>query len=408
MYIRRHIEDIILKLSKNFPVILLTGPRQVGKTTTFDFLRKKSRHGYVSLDEFEIRSLARNDPALFLERYRQPLIIDEIQYAPDLLPYIKSRVDRAKGKCSYWLTGSQHFHLMRGISESLAGRVAILKLLGISSAEEKKYPCPRQPWLFKSIDLEREYGNVNLKRLFERIITGSFPRLFARNAPPRETFYGSYVQTYIDRDLRDLMRVGSLSSFERFIRLCAARTAQLLNLSDLAADSGISVNTAKEWLSLLETSGQIYLLRPYYKNISKRLIKTPKLYFLDTGLICYLTGWSNAETALKGAMAGALFETFILSEIIKSYWNHGQEAPVWNYRTKEKEEVDLVIEQNGKLFPVEIKLSARISSDDLRGLRSLERTKAQLGRAIFISAASEPYVLERDIAVLPYTIVETF
>ena len=408
MYKRKRIEQIILKLTKSFPVILLTGPRQVGKTTTYEYLREKSNHAYVSLDEFEIRSLAKNDPGLFLEHYQPPLIIDEIQYAPSLLPYIKARVDRSKGKCSYWLTGSQHFHLMRGVSESLAGRVAVLKLLGFSYAEGKGYPYSNQPWLFESVAPVKKYSGINLKKLFERIIKGSFPKLFSSTPPPVETFYGSYIQTYIDRDLRDLVRVGSLSSFEKFIRLCAARTAQLLNLSDLARDSGISVNTVKEWLSLLEASGHIYFLRPYYKNISKRLIKTPKLYFLDTGLACYLTGWNTAETAMKGAMSGALFETFILSEIIKSYWNYGREAPLWNYRTKEKGEIDILIDRNGKLYPVEIKLSSRILTEDLRGIKSLERTGFPLGKSVFITASSEPYLLDKNTAVVPYTIIETF
>lgn len=408
MYKERHLEKTILKLSKSFPVVLLTGPRQVGKTTLYEFLRKKTGHKYVSLDEFEIRSLAKNDPGLFLEQHSSPLIIDEIQYAPQLLPYIKSKVDASKGKCSYWLTGSQHFHLMRGISESLAGRVAVLKLLGFSQAEENNNPPSKKPWIPESIIVNQQYPNINLLKLFKKIIRGSFPKLLHKNRPPFETFYGSYVQTYIDRDLRDFVRAGSLFSFEKFVRLCAGRTAQLLNLSDLARDSDISVNTAKEWLGLLEASGHIYLLRPYYKNISKRLIKTPKLYFLDTGLACYLTGWRTAETASKGAMAGHLFETFIFAEIIKSYWNHGQEAPVWYYRTKEKEEVDFLIEKDGMLYPIEIKLSARITDGDLRGIQSLEKSKVLLGKAVFISATAKVYLLTKNIIVVPYTIIENF
>lgn len=408
MYKERQLGRIILKLTRSFPVILLTGPRQVGKTTLYEHLRKTSSHAYVSLDEFETRSLAKNDPGLFLEQYPSPLIIDEIQYAPQLLPYIKSRVDSSKGKCSYWLTGSQHFHLMKGVSESLAGRVAILKLLGFSQAEELGFPPAKQPWDPEDIPSDQEYSRTSLIKLFEKIIRGSFPKLFLKSSPPPEMFYGSYVQTYIDRDLRDLVRIGSLSSFENFIRLCAARTAQLLNLSDLARDSSVSVNTAKEWLSLLEASGHIYLLRPYYNNISKRLIKAPKLYFLDTGLACYLTGWKTADTTLKGAMAGALFETFILSELIKSYWNHGQEAPLWYYRTKEKKEIDFLIEKDGVLYPIEIKLSSRITAGDLGGIQNLEKNQPNLGRAVFISAAPKAYPLTKKALVLPYKITEKF
>lgn len=408
MYKNRYLEQAILKLSRSFSVILLTGPRQVGKTTLYEYLCHKSKHNYVSLDEFEFRSLARKDPGLFLEQYSSPLVIDEIQYAPQLLPYLKVRVDKAKRKCSYWLTGSQHFPLMRGVSESLAGRVAVLKLLGFSQAEEMGKPLSKDAWTPETCKPTSSLEATNLNKLFERIIRGCFPRLLHRDAPPREIFYGSYIQTYIDRDLRDLVRVASLSSFEKFIRLCAARTAQLLNLSDLARDSDISVNTAKEWLSLLEASGHIYLLRPYYRNISKRLIKTNKLYFLDTGLVCYLTGWKSEETALKGAMAGALFETYIVSEIIKSYWHHGVEAPLWYFRTKEKEEVDILIEKNGKLYPVEIKLSVRISPDHLKGIRVLKRTNFPLGKAVFISASPNFYLLEKNITVVPYTIINNF
>lgn len=408
MYKKRHLEQTLLKLSKSFPVIILTGPRQVGKTTLLEHLRKKSGHAYVSLDEFEIRSSAKRDPGLFLEQNPPPLIIDEIQYAPQLLPYIKTRVDKSKGKCSYWLTGSQHFHLMRDVSESLAGRAAIIKLLGFSQAEESGRPQPKEAWAPDLIAPTQEYPNIELKQLFKKIVRGSFPRLLLRNAPPLATFYGSYVQTYIDRDLRDLVRVGSLSSFEKFIRLCAARTAQLLNLSDLARDSDVSVNTAKEWLSLLEASGQIYLLRPYYKNISKRQIKTPKLYFLDIGLACYLTAWRTAETALRGAMAGALFETFILAELMKSFLNQGEEPPLWYYRTKEKEEVDILIEKNGKLYPIEIKLSSRVTTEDMKGIRSLEKSNIPLGKAAFITASPKPYPLTRNTTVVPYTVIQNF
>lgn len=408
MYIKRHLEQVILKLSKNFSVILLTGPRQVGKTTLLQHLRKKTGHAYVSLDEFEMRSSAKRDPGLFLEQFGERLIIDEIQYALELLPYIKTRVDRSPGKYSYWLTGSQYFHLMRGVSESLSGRVAILKLPGFSWAEEKGLPLSKQPWRPEQISLKKKYPEINLKELFRKILRGSFPKLLNMEMHLIESFYGSYVQTYIDRDLRDLVRVGSLASFEKFIRICAARTAQIINLSDFARDSDISVNTAKEWLSILEASGIIYFLRPYYRNITKRLIKMPKLYFLDTGLVCYLTGWKTPETAMRGAMAGALFETFIFSEILKNYWNHGIEAPLWFYRTKEKEEIDILIERNGKLYPVEIKLSSRITENDLKGIKSISRTGEKLGTATFITASPSPYWLTKGIAVLPYTALQNF
>lgn len=406
MYKRRQLEYLILSLSRLSPVILLTGSRQVGKTTLLEHLRKKSRHSYVSLDEFEFRSVAKSDPALFLEKNPPPLIIDEIQYAPQLLPYIKSRVDQAKGKISYWLTGSQQFHLMRGAAESLAGRVAILKLGGISLSEETGEKTIGLLNILEKNRLPTKLSKPKIAELFSRIVRGSFPKLIGKKVLPVETFYGSYVQTYIDRDLRDLIRVGSLSSFEKFIRLCAARTAQILNLSDFARDSDITVNTAKEWLSILEASGHVFLLRPYYKNISKRLIKAPKLYFLDTGLVCYLTGWKDPKITMNGAMAGALFETYVFSEIIKSFWNQGIEPPVWYYRTKEKEEIDIIIDLNGKIYPIEIKLSSKITDSDLRGINSLIKTKIPIGKALFINSSVSSYPIREGIDAFPWTILE--
>lgn len=406
MYKRRQLEALILSLSRLSHVILLTGSRQVGKTTLLEHLRKKSRHSYVSLDEFEFRSIAKSDPALFLEKNPPPLIIDEIQYAPQLLPYIKTRVDQAKGKISYWLTGSQQFHLMRGAAESLAGRVAILKLGGISLSEETGGKPIRLLDFLNGRRLPTSLSKPSIVKLFSLIIRGSFPKLIGKNTLPLETFYGSYVQTYIDRDLRDLIRVGSLSSFEKFIRLCAARTAQILNLSDLARDSDITVKTAKEWLSILEASGHVFLLRPYYKNISKRLIKAPKLYFLDTGLACYLTGWKDPKITMNGAMAGALFETYVFSEIIKSFWNQGQEPPLWYYRTKEKEEIDILIDVNGKLYLIEIKLSSKITDSDLKGINGIKKTRIPIGKAIFINSSASPYPIKDGIEAIPWTILK--
>lgn len=412
VYKKRYLEDRILALSAHFPVILVTGARQVGKTTLLAHLIQKDKKGgrrYVSMDEFETRTLAKRDPALFLERYPAPLMIDEIQYAPELLPYLKTAVDRNARKGAYWLTGSQQFHLMRHVSESLAGRVAILTLMGLSRAEEKQESYTKEPWRPDRHHPRTEYPALPLLDLFRHIVRGSFPGLLGMPGDAVETFFGSYVQTYIDRDLRDLLRVRSLAGFEKFVRICAARTASMLNLSEIARDSGISVSTAKAWLSLLEASHQIFLLKPFYRNLSKRLIKTPKLYFLDTGLVCYLTGWRNPEVAARGAFAGQLFETFVVSEVLKSYLHRGKEARIFYYRTKEKTEVDLLIEENGVLFPVEVKLSARVQSGDLKGMYSLYRNeKMRVGEGAVIAPVRTPYVVAkngRGVWVLPATAI---
>lgn len=404
MYCRRTLESHIVRLSRSFPILLLTGPRQVGKTTLLNHLSQGAsalRHRCVSLDEFEIRSLAKSDPALFLQRHPAPLIIDEIQYAPQLLPYLKAEVDRRGRMGDYWLTGSQQFHLMKNVSESLAGRVGILKLLGLSRAEAEGRPFQKNPWSPARPRGDEGSRSSGLLGLFKEIVRGGYPRLSHRNAPPLDSFYGSYVQTCIDRDLRDLVRVASLSGFEKFLKVCAARTGSMLNLSDLARDSEVSVNTAKEWLGLLEASGHLFLLRPYYRNLTKRLIKAPKLYFLDTGLACYLTGWRDAVTAVRGAFAGPLFETHVVSEIIKSHWHRGLEPRIYYFRTKEKAEVDLLIEKNGKLLPVEIKMASRVRLGDVKGIAELRKTGFPIGQGAVVAPVREPYPLQRDLTVVP-------
>lgn len=403
LYKERTLGPHILRLSRSFPVVLLTGARQVGKTTLLKHLagQRRRKYRYVSLDEFETRTFAKNDPRIFLEQYPAPLIIDEIQYAPQLLSYLKAAVDRGLPMGSYWLTGSQQFHMMKNVSESLAGRVGIARMLGLSQAEEKARSFSKAPWSPGRKADPNPVSSEPILSIFKKIIRGSFPSLFHHNAPSLDSFYGAYIQTYIDRDLRDLVKVSSLSAFEKFVRACAARTASILNLSDLARDSDISVNTAKEWLSLLEAGDQIFLLKPYHRNLSKRLVKAPKLYFFDTGLASYLTGWREPDITAKGAFSGPLFETFVVSEILKSYYHRGLEPRAYYYRTKDGAEVDLLIEKNGILMPVEIKLSSLIRSGDVRGIDHLQKMGFSLGAGAVFAAVHEPYALRRGLSVVP-------
>ncbi len=405
MYLHRYLEPYIKRLTKSFPVVLLTGPRQVGKTTLLEYLGQKEspRRNYVSLDEFGPRTLANQDPELFLEQYKPPLTIDEIQYAPELLGRLKALVDRSKKNGQYWLTGSQHFQLMQGVSESLAGRVAIVKLLGLSQGEEYGVSDTGKAFRPDRIMSLPERRPIGIDPLFKRIVRGTFPKFIHKDAPPVQAFHGSYLHTYIERDVRNLLKVVNLSAFEKFLRLAAARAGQLLNLSELARDAQIAVSTAKQWIGILEASFQVFLLKPYFRNIGKRQIKTPKLYFLDTGLVCYLTGWHNAEVASKGAMAGSLMENYVVSEIIKSYWHRGLDAPLWFWRTKEREEVDLIIEEDGMLFPVEIKLSMR---PDVRGILCLKRVSKDVGRGSVVCLSERRYPFSRDIDVIPVSYLD--
>jgi predicted AAA+ superfamily ATPase len=326
MYQKRTLESFIRKVDQQFPVLLVTGPRQVGKTTLFQQLREPGR-AYVTLDDPLVCSLAKEEPALFLQRFQPPVLIDEIQYGPELLPFIKIYVDKAHKPGMFWLTGSQQFHLMKSISESLAGRVGIINLLGLSfreltgASEDSEPFLPETEVIVKRLETSPQ---PSLKDVYNRIWRGAFPVIALNEKMDRDLFYSSYVQTYLQRDMRDLVRVGDEMAFLRFLRAAAARSGQLLKLSELARDADISPSTAKNWLSIIQTSSIVYLLDPYHSNVTKRLVKTPKLYFLDTGLCAYLTEWSTPETLEAGAMSGPILETWIFSEILKSYWHAGK------------------------------------------------------------------------------------
>lgn len=402
-YFRRTLQTFLKKASKQFPVLLITGPRQVGKTTILKHLSGKKRK-YVTLDDPNMALLAREEPALFLQRFRPPVLIDEIQYAPQLLPYIKMDVDENKTPGSFWLTGSQQFQLMQGISESLAGRVGILNLLGLSLKEMLGEAQSDEPFLPTQKILKNRLKNsveLSLEEIFKIIWRGSFPGIALHPRSDRDLFYSSYVQTYLQRDVRMLARVGDEGSFLKFLRAVAARTGQLLNLSDLARDSSISTPTAKHWLSILETSGIIYLLEPYYTNLTKRFVKTPKLYFLDTGLASYLTEWSSPETLEAGAMSGNILETFIFTEILKSYWHNGKRAPFYYYRDKDKKEIDLLIIQDNIIYPLEFKKTASPSKDDIKNFRHLESLGLEVGEGGVICLCSTIFPITSNMQAIP-------
>jgi uncharacterized protein len=381
MYYPRALQDRWLDASRQFPVLLLTGPRQVGKTT---FLRHAVEDGrrYVTLDDPILRTMANEEPALLLQRFPPPVLIDEIQYAPGLLPFVKMAVDADHRPGAFWLTGSQQFHLMRGISETLAGRVAIVNMLGFSNRERHRFPLAVPPLLPTPESLaerEKSAGETSLPRVYEDAFRGSFPSLVAGPVTDRDLFYSSYLQTYLERDVRDLAQVGDEAAFVRFLRACAARTGQLLNLSELARDTGVQVNTAKNWLSILQTSFQVFLLQPYHTNLSKRLVKTPKLYFFDTGLCAYLTQWSSTGTLEAGAMSGAIFETYVFSELLKSWWHRMRTPEIYYYRDKDGREIDFLLVSDGTLYPLEVKRSASPDRGWTQVFSSLARFKQPLG-----------------------------
>jgi predicted AAA+ superfamily ATPase len=410
MYIPRAIESVVRSISDTFPVLLLTGPRQVGKTTLLKYLSEKDR-SFVTLDDPLQRDLANTDPELFLDRFNVPLLIDEIQYAPPLLPCMKMRVDRSGRQGDFWLTGSQTFQLMQMVSEALSGRVGIVRLLGLSQAElTRRQNLPFLPTRENLVERRNASDPRRLQDLFTIIHRGSLPALFnAERAPDWEIFYASYVQTYLQRDIRDLSQVGDELVFLRFLTAVAARTAQILQYADLARDVGISQPTAKRWLSLLISSGLVILLEPWYNNRMTRLIKAPKIYFLDTGLAAYLTRWNSPQTLEAGAMSCAFFETFVVSEIVKSWYYAGKNPPLFYYRDKDQNEIDLLLERDGSLYPVEIKKTANPGKDSLKVFHrlamKLEKAGIVLGPGAIVCCANEYLPLDPRTAIVPWWMV---
>lgn len=414
-YITRIIEKTIQQLTHMFPVILVTGPRQVGKTTLLKELAEKAKEEedghrtYVTLDDPDVRFLAERDPGLFFERYQPPILLDEIQYAPSLLPYIKMRVDRSGKMGEFWLTGSQAFHLMQGVSESLAGRVGLVNLLGLSDAEI--YQEPSQPYstLPSSLLEKLKHRQArSLQDIFARIFRGSMPALYAGTPIDWETYYRSYVATYLLRDLRDLTQVADEMEFYHFMTLVAGRTGRPVIYEELAREAGITAPTAKKWLSILVSSHLVALLPPYAHNRLKRIVKMPLLHFLDTGLAAYLLKWGNPEALERGAMSGAFFESYVVGEIYKSYLNAGKTPPLYYYRDKDQKEIDLLLEENNRLFPIEIKKTASPGKKAVKNfpvLESVSQSGVEIGPGNVICLAPDLLPLDDKNWAVPAWLV---
>ena len=401
-YIRRSLESVVGSVTQEYPVVLLTGPRQVGKTTMLKKLMKGTERGYVSLDDLTERALAKNDPELFLQLHKPPLLIDEVQYAPELFPYIKILADREHTPGAFWLTGSQIFRFMRGVSESLAGRAAVISMTSLSQAEI----CGAQMEPFR-IDLESLQKRAGQRKaadvgeIYERIYRGSMPAVVSGAISSGNIFYSSYISTYIERDVKELSESIDSLKFLRFVTVVAARCGQLLNVADIARDADINQKQAKDWLAILETLGIIFYLHTYSNNLLKRLVKTPKLYFHDTGLVCHLTRWSSAETLEAGAMSGAILENYVVSEITKTYLNCGMEPYLYYYRDKDAKEIDLVLEQGGVLNPIEIKKTANPGSELTRVFSLLDKASTPRGKGAVICMKPQLTAIDRDNYVVP-------
>lgn len=395
-YIERHLEAQVLQASKYYPVVMVCGQRQVGKSTMLHHIKEPERR-YVTLDDGNARRIAETDPALFFETYGTPLLIDEFQRVPSLLLEMKKIVDQKAldgedNSGMFWLTGSQKFRMMQDVSESLAGRVAIFDLASLSSAELEGRPVAQFRPDLDSLRERLKYSRrKNVHEIYADIFRGGMPKLCTTDLD-RDRYYMDYINTYIERDIKDLAQVGKLSEFYNFLVFMASRTAQELRYDDIASSIGVSSPTAKEWVSILERSGLIFILRPYYSNITKRLVKTPKAYFMDTGLAAYLCRWPNAETLESGAMDGAFFETYVVTEIVKSCYNAGKPADLFYYRDIDKKEIDLLIIEGDKLYPIEIKKSKEPSKPD-KNFGVLERLGMDVQPGIVLCMSDElvPY-----------------
>lgn len=409
MYITRHMEKPVMELNEQYPVLLLTGPRQVGKTTMLEHLIEVEGKGRkkVSLDDLTLRELAKTDPKMFFQLYQPPLLIDEVQYAPELFPYIKIMVDERHQPGDFWLTGSQLFKMMEGVQESLAGRVALLHLSPLSQSEIMKRP-PEPPF---SLELpllsERQNGRqmLNTPEVFQRIHQGGMPALVTGTYSNASIFYSSYIDTYMERDVRRLSNDIDSLKFLRFLRSVAARTSQQVNYKGIADDTEIDQTTAKNWLHVLEALGIIFLLEPYSNNVLKRTVSTPKLYFYDSGIVCYLTRWSSPETAMEGAMSGALLENYTVAEIIKTYQNAGQEPFLYYYRDKDAREIDLILERDGKLFPIEIKKMASPPKKLTKVFDLIDKSPLQRGTGAILCMADQLGAFDQNNLIVPISLI---
>jgi len=417
-FIDRYIKNVFLRACAEYPALLLTGSRQTGKTTMLKRLalnEKKRKRTYVSLDDYDALTLALGDPVMFFQTYKPPLLIDEIQYAPGLFTGIKRLIDNGAGPGDFWMTGSQLFKMMKGVQESLAGRLALFHLPPLS--QQEIYPG------FKPDVYTNDY-QLLLKRqkktsvltsafvsaltgldIYKRIFSGSMPALVSGKFTNRELYYSSYVKTYLERDVRDMAHGIDFLKFTDFIRAAAARTAQLINYKHIADDAEINQETAKNWLQLLETLGIIFFVRPYHHNVLKRMIKTPKLYFYDTGLAVFLTKWDSPQTLMNGAMNGAIFENYCVSEIVKGYENAGREPPLYFYRDKDSKEIDLLLERDGTLEPIEIKKTASPSKGMISSFAALEKPPLRRGTGAIICLAEHLGAFDRDNLIVPAGLV---
>lgn len=399
-YINRILEKHIVETAKEYACILITGPRQVGKSTLIKHLYDNNQINFITLDDISNRQLAKNDPKMFLTINKPPIFIDEIQYAPELFSYIKIEIDNGASPGSYIISGSQSFKLMNLAKESLAGRVAIINMSTLSQSEIYNYDShPFQVNINKLIDTN--HSSLDINKIYERIFNGSMPALVSGKYSNRNLYYGSYVSTFIEKDISEEIKSIDKFLFSDFIRACACRVSQVLNIHSIAADIGISDDTAKRWLYVLEKSQIIYFIHPYTNNLLKRTIKTPKMYFFDTGLVIYLTKQSSLEVLINDSMSGAILENYVINEIIKSYRNELEEPLVYYYRDTNGNEIDLCIIYDNEIHPIEIKKTSNPNVKMVKAFKLLNNLNIKKGTGAIICFADNISAIDKDTIILP-------
>lgn len=418
-YISRSIEKSLIKAAEAFPVVMITGPRQAGKTTLLQILNEKSEQkiNYVTLDDLNVRALAIEDPELFLRKYRMPLIIDEFQYAPNLLSYIKIKVDELRFEhlknkeiqCNglYYLTGSQLFHTMKNVSESLAGRIGILNLYGLTTREIENLPDELFIPKTKVMENRAKSKKLDVIEFYKKILKGGYPEVYSNEKIGIQDFFSSYIKTYIERDIRELINIQDEVKFMKFISNIAARTGQELNINDICNSVEINNHTAEKWLSILVSTGIVFLLQPYYNNDIARIVKRPKIYFMDTGLACFLTGYLDEITLEKSAYNGHIFETYVITEIIKSFINNNKEPRkyLYYYRDNNGKEIDLLIIYNNVVYPLEIKKSANPGREAIKNFNVIEKFGLEIGEGGVICFKTDLFPLDNKNNLIPIELI---
>jgi len=408
IYIARDIEPVVLQASQEYPVVIVTGQRQVGKTTMLRKLMEGTQREYISLDDMDARALASNDPETFLQLHKPPVLIDEVQYAPELFSYIKLAAGETRQPGLFWLTGSQPFRLMELAGESLAGRAAILQLTTLSQ-KELHGSGQAEPFSLnlEALNRKQEHRNAaDTPNIYQRIFAGSMPAYLSGRINNRQLFYSSYIQTYIERDVRELSGSIDAAQFSRFIRAVACRCAQMVNVAEIGRDAdGMRSEKVKEWLGILERSGIIFYLHPYSNNLLKRTVKAPKLFFYDCGIVAYLTKWMSAETLEAGAMSGAILENYAVSEIVKSYLNAGIEPNIYYFRDKDAKEIDVILESDGQLNPLEIKKTASPDARIARTFKRLDKGAMPRGTGAVLCMKSKLSAIDSQNLIVPIWLI---